>query len=224
MSIGVPAFYHAAIWTPQGEYVSVLPHHYDGGFTLGEHAVIGNWFVEMVGLTLRKYPRSRVVWVGDTVKDGEILSKPALAKCFTLTQPIFETYVKEHYEAIGTMKNAVKIADKIKDVPDCGYYHRYWYNLDKNEYVDLKMYMKLHGFVVTQGEQQDKSEIWASHPIPYLLAIGNLTDDAGYHDINEDQVGRWAGDRLMVTNNKDEIPADATKITYEFISILQRDE
>ena len=77
-------------------------------------------------------------------------------------------------------------------IPDYGEipYYRYAVNLDKNEFVILK----------------EVTENWIIHPLSLLCSFGNGRGFGDYYGkTGSKSVGKWAFDRILVTNDKTKV-------------------
>lgn len=70
-------------------------------------------------------------------------------------------------------------------------------NLIKREYIQLNPY---------------DYQIWQMCPLPLLTAVGNGKGGGDYYGINQDKVGIWAGDLIMISN-KCTVPTFTNKTT-----------
>ena len=76
----------------------------------------------------------------------------------------------------------------------------YLINFDKKCFIQLEKY------------EYDK---WKIHPLSLLTAVGNGKGGGDYFgDVGIDDVGAWAGNKLMITHNKPEGKIDATEDYY----------
>lgn len=213
-------YYHPTIlkknWklAKQPVAMSLNTWDFDNGLKLMEHSYIGNSVMKaMEWLLAEIYAGMQLAWVGDYA-DGKV------------THAYPEKKIDDWYKTeVGTLDIYEKAGDfmdsecrnskyqrtkalipKYEDIP----YYKYAVNLTKKEYVIIPTF---------------KPNKWVIHPLSLLCADGNGRGSGDYremYDKNEnlipndyDLVGRWAYDRIYITNDRTKIKG-YKKITPHF--------
>lgn len=172
--------------------------HYNGA-KLMEHSYVGNWYVkayeQALGGKFYGYP---FVWVGDYADEmfntdvytkahefiDNVTKRNAKKKGFYLNGFVFEKLCKDGFIEKGDESDFV---EKVitKDNADKVDTYKYIINFDKKVAVEIPEY---------------DENTWDIHPLPLLCASGNGRGGGDYHGINEDMVGKWAYDRIGMSN------------------------
>ena len=154
--------------------MTLCPYDYDNGAKLMEFSWIGNGLMR------------RIEWL--------------LANQFAGFNFVTVGDYSDEIEINGKNTNVYYKADDFEDskegkeieasIPDYGAipYYKYAVNLDKKEYVILK----------------ENSSKWVIHPLSLLCAFGNGRGGGDFHGDGINSVGKWAFDRILVTNDKEE--------------------
>lgn len=71
---------------------------------------------------------------------------------------------------------------------------KYIVNVTKHEYLDCTEYYK---------NSRNPLLDMVSHPLPLLTAIGNQRGGGDYYGQYEEYIGRWAGDDIYITNERE---------------------
>lgn len=149
------------------------------GLKLMEHSWLENDFVNGVLEAIWDKP-ARVAWVGDYAGHEFDFG---------------EHYTKEVYEAVWGEEFAPELPfDEVPTIHKAGFI----VNLDKRQYINLERYAKAAGVT----PKWDKGNVWVTHPLPLLTAIGNGRGGGDYSGVNEDMVGSWAMDLLSFTEER----------------------
>ena len=161
------------------------------GLKLMEHSWLGNDFVNGVLEAIWDKP-ARVAWVGDYADDEYDFD---------------EYYTKAVYEAVWGEKKAPELPfDEVPSIHKAGFIA----NHERGEYVDLERYAK--AAVVTP--KWDEGNVWVTHPLPLLTAMGNGRGGGDYSGVNEKAVGLWAMDLLSFTEER---PIGMDEVLIPFI-------
>ena len=187
------------------------------GAKLMEHSYVGNWYVkayeQALGGKFYGYP---FVWAGDYAdemyntdvytKANEFIDnktkRNAKKKDFYPVKGGFGTLHFEKLYKDGDIEKADEsdFVEKVitNDNADKVDTFKYIINLDKKEAVAMP---------------ELKEDELTIHPLPLLCASGNGRGGGDYNGINEDMVGKWAYDRIGMSN---ELPADIEEIKVIF--------
>lgn len=91
---------------------------------------------------------------------------------------------KDYYNFANIATNKyIGYSDKLKGVKE----YKYLVNFSKKEYVIIPKY---------------KPAIWQLHPLSLLTAYGNGRGNGDYYGADEENVGRWAFNRIGATNSE----------------------
>ena len=142
---------------------------------LTEHSWFGNHFCDTVGFYLFKKPR-HVVWVGDYAEQKELDRIPCLYEKNIKFEIIWD-------EAVGY--------DELEK-HDFNWEGKFIINCDKHEFITVNKYW--NGSVIKIGQD----DCWVLNPIPILCSVGNGEGSGDYKGLCMDDVGRWAGDLILV--------------------------
>ncbi len=174
-------------------------HKYGNGLKLMEHSWIGNDFVNAVMAHMTEKPK-RLVWLGDYADC-----------CFDLIWN--KEFVKDEAGFEGFWRKVWDDeADRFPEGEDMGFDMApgsvYLVNFSKMEYVSISNYMKrVDGALIFCGKSTD--DTWYVNPLPLLTCVGNGQGGGDYYSpIGADQIGRWAFDEILVTDDSVDIPAD----------------
>lgn len=155
---------------------SLYAHEWAEGLKLTEHSYIGNNFVKAAMHLIALHKGKPFVWCGDYADKN---FKDEQGKEYN----VFNLQKNVNPSQLGTMLDANNIDFKSN--------YKYIVNYSKREYVKLP--------------EEPKNNNWREriiHPLPLLTADGNQQGGGDYYGINEDFVGRWAYDRIGVTNKR----------------------
>lgn len=174
-------------------------HNYGSGLKLMEHSWIGNNFVNAVMAHMTEKPK-RLVWLGDYADDAfeDILNTEYVGD-----EAGFEAFYRKAWvrdEECFPNGDDISFDMNPKAV--------YLVNFSKKEYVSIPNYMKrVEGAALFSGK--DTYDLWYVNPLPLLTCLGNGGGCGDYFShIGEDQIGRWAFDEILVTDDSVDIPAD----------------
>lgn len=91
---------------------------------------------------------------------------------------------KDYYNFANIATNKyIDYSDKLKGVKE----YKYLVNFSKKEYVIIPKY---------------NPAIWQMHPLSLLTAYGNGRGNGDYYGADEENVGRWAFNRIGATNSE----------------------
>lgn len=175
-------------------------HDYGNGLKLMEHSWIGNNFVNAVMAHMVERP-VRLAWMGD-YSDA----------CYEELQNKDTVPTYEEYEALykglwdnSDIEGAIPKADSKKF--DLDPKKVYLVDFDKKEYISILNYMER---VAAWDNPESKDiELWYINPLPLLTAVGNGQGGGDYWSaVGENQVGSWAFDPILVTDDPDDIPQE----------------
>jgi hypothetical protein len=152
-------------------------HDYDNGLKLMEHSWKGNTFVDRIVTEIIDKPLN-IVWAGDYA-DAELDKEGNKRKD------------KDGYDI-----NLNSLCKKSKQLPkeNCNVdydEYRFFINHDRNEYVDMSE--------LPLRSTYDDFE-YRVHPLPLLTCEGNGRGGGDYGGSNISYVGRWARDRISLSN------------------------
>lgn len=166
---------------------------YNNGAKQVEHCYRGNDYTEAVMERIRKLGPTRLVWMGDYADEvlDEMIEKSGDNEerkyhnefLKTLYRVAWRSYLKDGISVESPFKTYTPIDDWEKN-------RKMYYvaNLSKQEYVMVLPYVS----------SQDTPVV---HPVPLLCSVrGGGGGD--YHGMDEDLLGRWAGDMLTITTKK----------------------
>ena len=155
----------------------VYSHDYKNGLKLMEHSWIGNAFVNVVESLIAEggaWHGDRIVWAGDYAEPDK-----------------------------GRKNNLFSIVDsdtkhKIKPAVTEKHY-RYVLNDDTKEFVDTEK------IPLSDVYYEDDGTAWpyTMHPLPILTCEGNGNGGGDFHK-GDPLVGKWARNRVSVSNTKPE--------------------
>lgn len=149
---------------------------------LTEHSWFGNHFCDTVGFYLFKKPRN-VIWVGDYAEQEELDHIPCL----------YERNIK--YENIWSEEIRYDKYDELER-HDFDWEGKFIINIDKKEFINVNHYS--NGSVIKVGAD----DYWILNPIPILCSVGNGRGSGDYRGLCMDDVGRWAGDLICISDYK----------------------
>lgn len=157
---------------------------------LMEHSWWNNDF--LVNFCDRLYERSRennkethILWLGDYTELDGLSSLEGLSACFA------------GVARRSWLKQAIQDPNR-KDIdigntnPDFSLINKFLVNTTKQEFVNCTTYYNCNHDV----------DDWCIHPLPLLTAVGNGEGGGDYFGVNDELVGRWAGDALYIDDNE----------------------
>lgn len=161
------------------------------GLKLMEHSWLENDFVNGVLEAIWDKP-CKVAWVGDYADHPSDFD---------------DRYTEQVYEAVWGEEKLTEIPfDEVPTIHKAGFL----VNHDKRQFVDLERYANAAGF----SPKWDEGNVWVTHPLPLLTAIGNGRGGGDYHGTNMGMVGSWAMDLLSFTEER---PSGMDEILIPFI-------
>ena len=173
-------YYLTAFILDDGRIEVMHPHHYDNGLKLMEHSYVGNNYVNTVIQHLKDIGECRMAHVGD--------------------------YSDDVIENMTGRKMCAKRAYKA-----CWGKHR------ESNFIDPETMIDKDVFIINEDKKEYiraiqtcdwKTQHWIAS-FMLLIAMGNGLGGGDYHGRNEDLVGRWACDRVRVSETE---PAGYLKI------------
>lgn len=160
------------------------------GVKLMEHSWWDNEF--LVNFCARLYERSRennkethILWLGDYTELDGLSSLEGLSACFA------------GVARRSWLKQAIQDPNR-KDIdigntnPDFSLINKFLVNTTKQEFVNCTTYYNCNHDV----------DDWCIHSLPLLTAVGNGEGGGDYFGVNDELVGRWAGDALYIDDNE----------------------
>ena len=170
-------YYTPIIKRNNGTFATFYSHDYANGLKLMEHSYVGNIFVDTVAKQLYNNP-SRLAWIGDYAESDDNFNGSDLS-----------VFIKESQEEARELKH------RRKPMPTNGDFleNKFIVNVSKNEYIDMNKY--------AQEAPLDRWIETPIHPLPILTAVGNGRGGGDYHG-EDSMVGYWAGDTIVVSDNK----------------------
>lgn len=216
--------YYTPINVDRMEYI--VTHECGSGLKLMEHSWLGNSVLNTVEYLLmegNEWHKDRIVWAGDYMDEDIFIPEEWVEKYkemeWDYSRPNLEKHVRDHGDKIQIITEIDEQDGRIFLVKDEDYEYevsvnidkldekskfepRYIVNYDKEEYVDK------HGLPVDHVTEYDgEVNNWIIHPLSILTCSGNGRGGGDYcpeNVIQERYIGRWAGDRLGVLNEKPE--------------------
>lgn len=171
-------------------------HDYGNGLKLMEHSWIRNNFVNAVMAHMTDHP-VRLAWLGDYSDSCyEDIRNHDYIESEEQFDELYNSVWRNDSEENG---GAVKADDWAFEMdPE----KVYLLNMDKKEYVSIPNYIQR-----VDMESRDSNDNWYVNPLPLLTSVGNGQGGGDYwSDIGADQIGRWAFDRISVTDDPESIP------------------
>lgn len=162
---------------------SLCPYDFANGAKLMEFSYIGNTLMRQIEhLLATKFYGKPFVCVGDYADEKKTFYyKGNNLDVYSCAHDFEDT---DDYKALVRSLPTFDFERMYDDIP----YYRYAVNYSKKEYVVLP--------------EHDEKE-WTIHPISLLCADGNGRGGGDFWDGNGIEfIGRWAYDRIGVTNNK----------------------
>lgn len=186
-------YYRGVILDTKEENIEVKfalsPYAHKNGAKLMEHSYVNNYYVKAYEYLLANdYYNNNFAWVGDYADE----------KCGEDVYALADNFIDETEKTCGMNKFNTKQAFGLKyeDLPT----FKYVINFTKNIFVRIP---------------QEHDEDLVIHPLPLLCADGNGRGGGDYHGTNMSMVGKWAYDKIAVSN---ELPKEITKelvITFD---------
>lgn len=163
--------------------VSFCSHRFDNGLKLMEHSYVRNSFVTaMCYLLANNYFGRNFAWVGDYAdnRETDMYNKDGVS-FYDKGSELWEK--KKNLETEEEVKKAISYDDGYMSLPT----YKYIVNLTKNEYIKIPKF---------------KDGVLTIHPLPLLCADGNGRGGGDYFGKNETYIGRWAYDKIGITNDR----------------------
>lgn len=178
-------YYVAYLKNEKENPIAVIPRSISSGIKLMEHSWIGNRFMQAVMNYVCEHGPMHIIWVGDYADSDDNFAK-----------------IDEH-EEIYSLAWGEK--SKLSNIPTISFEEdsSYIINHTKNQYVDLKEYIK---------KNTDEAG-WCAHPLSLLTAAGNGQGGGDYYGSNSDMCGAWMNDLIEVAY---EAPKGYEKLSLEF--------
>lgn len=161
-----------------------------------EHSWWNNDF--LVNFCARLYERSRennkethILWLGDYAELDGLSSLEGLSACFA--RVVQRSWLKQALQDPNR-----KEIDIGNTNPDFSLINKFLVNTTKQEFINCTTYYNCNHDV----------DDWCIHPLPLLTAVGNGEGGGDYFGVNNELVGRWAGDALYID---DEEPVEPFK-------------
>lgn len=166
------------------------------GVKLMEHSWWNNEF--LTNFCARLYERSRennkethILWLGDYAELDGLSSLEGLSACFA--RVVQRSWLKQALQDPNR-----KEIDIGNTNPDFSLINKFLVNTTKQEFINCTTYYNCNHDV----------DDWCIHPLPLLTAVGNAEGGGDYFGVNNELVGRWAGDALYID---DEEPVEPFK-------------
>lgn len=163
---------------------------------LMEHSWWNNEF--LTNFCARLYERSRennkethILWLGDYAELDGLSSLEGLSACFA--RVVQRSWLKQALQDPNR-----KEIDIGNTNPDFSLINKFLVNTTKQEFINCTTYYNCNHDV----------DDWYIHPLPLLTAVGNGKGGGDYFGVNNELVGRWAGDALYID---DEEPVEPFK-------------
>lgn len=163
---------------------------------LMEHSWWNNEF--LTNFCARLYERSRkhnkethILWLGDYAELDGLSSLEGLSACFA--RVVQRSWLKQALQDPNR-----KEIDIGNTNPDFSLINKFLINTTKQEFINCTTYYNCNHDV----------DDWCIHPLPLLTAVGNGEGGGDYFGVNNELVGRWAGDALYID---DEEPVEPFK-------------
>lgn len=166
------------------------------GVKLMEHSWWNNEF--LTNFCARLYERSRennkethILWLGDYAELDGLSSLEGLSACFA--RVVQRSWLKQALQDPNR-----KEIDIGNTNPDFSLINKFLVNTTKQEFINCTTYYNCNHDV----------DDWCIHPLPLLTAVGNGEGGGDYFGVNNELLGRWAGDALYIN---DEEPVEPFK-------------
>lgn len=166
------------------------------GVKLMEHSWWNNEF--LTNFCARLYERSRennkethILWLGNYAELDGLSSLEGLSACFA--RVVQRSWLKQ-----ALQDHNRKEIDIGNTNPDFSLINKFLVNTTKQEFINCTTYYNCNHDV----------DDWCIHPLPLLTAVGNAEGGGDYFGVNNELVGRWAGDALYID---DEEPVEPFK-------------
>lgn len=163
---------------------------------LMEHSWWNNEF--LTNFCARLYERSRennkkthILWLGDYAELDGLSSLEGLSACFA--RVVQRSWLKQALQDPNR-----KEIDIGNTNPDFSLINKFLVNTTKQEFINCTTYYNCNHDV----------DDWCIHPLPLLTAVGNGEGGGDYFGVNNELLGRWAGDALYIN---DEEPVEPFK-------------
>lgn len=157
---------------------------------LMEHSWWNNEF--LTNFCARLYERSRennkethILWLGDYAELDGLSSLEGLSACFA--RVVQRSWLKQALQDPNR-----KEIDIGNTNPDFSLINKFLINTTKQEFINCTTYYNCNHDV----------DDWCIHPLPLLTAVGNGEGGGDYFGVNNELVGRWAGDALYIDDNE----------------------
>lgn len=166
------------------------------GVKLMEHSWWGNDF--LANFCARLYEKSRennhethILWLGDYADLNCLSSLDGLSVCFAGVAR--RSWLKQALQDPNRKEIDIDNTD-----PDFSLMNKFLVNTTKQEFVNCTTYYNCN----------HDADDWCIHPLPLLTVVGNGEGGGDYFGVNNELVGRWAGDALYID---DEEPVEPFK-------------
>lgn len=166
------------------------------GVKLMEHSWWNNEF--LTNFCARLYERSRennkethILWLGDYAELDGLSSLEGLSACFA--RVVQRSWLKQALQDPNR-----KEIDIGNTNPDFSLINKFLVNTTKQEFINCTTYYNCNHDV----------DDWCIYPLPLLTAVGNGEGGGDYFGVNNELLGRWAGDALYIN---DEEPVEPFK-------------
>lgn len=173
---------------------------------LMEHSWWNNEF--LTNFCARLYERSRennkethILWLGDYAELDGLSSLEGLSACFA--RVVQRSWLKQALQDPNR-----KEIDIGNTNPDFSLINKFLINTTKQEFINCTTYYNCNHDV----------DDWCIHPLPLLTAVGNGEGGGDYFGVNNELVGRWAGDALYID---DEEPVEPFKEIFPIFRELR---
>lgn len=134
---------------------------------------------------------THILWLGDYAELDGLSSLEGLSACFA--RVVQRSWLKQALQDPNR-----KEIDIGNTNPDFSLINKFLINTTKQEFINCTTYYNCNHDV----------DDWCIHPLPLLTAVGNGEGGGDYFGVNNELVGRWAGDALYID---DEEPVEPFK-------------
>lgn len=160
------------------------------GVKLMEHSWWNNEF--LTNFCARLYERSRennkethILWLGDYAELDGLSSLEGLSACFA--RVVQRSWLKQALQDPNR-----KEIDIGNTNPDFSLINKFLVNTTKQEFINCTTYYNCNHDV----------DDWCIYPLPLLTAVGNGEGGGDYFGVNNELLGRWAGDALYINDEE----------------------